>query len=289
MARYPQGQPVRLSTTVKDNTVNPAVPVDAGTLSLTVKKPDATTQTYSSPTHDGAVGSGLYHQDIPATDLTQLGHYQYVWTAAGTGAGVSSPAGFDVIDPFETLVLPLQDAKEALNIPQANTSDDAELQRKLASIESSLERFTGGPILNRAVTERVDATSSPWELRLMKRPLVSVTTVTDISTGLPLDITDTEVDTNAGFLRRKSGAAFGGVSQIYTVVYVAGWGTAVPAAIADAAAVIMQHLWETQRGGATIIPSQGGNEMTTLPGFGYMIPNLAAEQLAPFARVGAVA
>ena len=272
-----------------DNTVTPAVPVDAGSLSLTVKKPDATMQTYSSPTHEGAAGSGLYHQDVPAADLTQLGHYQYVWTATGAGAGVSAPAGFEVIDPFEVLVLSLQDAKVALNIPQTDTTDDAELQRKLASIESSLERFTGGPILNRAITERVDATSSPWELRLMKRPLVSVTTATDISTGMVLDITDTELDTNAGFLRRKSGVPFGGVSRIYTVVYVAGWGTAVPAAIADAAAVIIKHLWETQRGGATIIPSQGGNEMATLPGFGYMIPNLAAEQLAPFARVGAVA
>lgn len=286
MARYPQGQPVRLKTTVLDSTVVPAVPIDAGALTLTVRKPDLTQQTYNTPAHDGL---GLYHQDVPAADLTQLGHYQYVWTATGAGAGVSSPAGFEVIDPFEVLVLSLQDAKDALNIPQANTTDDAELQRKLASIGSSLERFTGGPILNRSVTERVDATSSPWELRLMKRPLVAVTSVTDVATGAVIDISDTEVDTNAGFLRRKSGIAFGGVSQIYTVVYTAGWGTAVPPAIADAATVIMQHLWENQRGGATIVPSQGGNEMTTLPGFGYMIPNLAAEQMAPYARVGAVA
>jgi len=288
VSRYPQGQPVRLTTTVKDNTVVPAVPIDAGALSLTVKKPDATTQTYNSPTHDGAAGSGLYHQDVPAADLTQLGHYQYVWTATGTGAGVSPPSGFEVHDPFEVTVLSLQDGKDALNKSQLTVTDDAELLRKIATIEASLERYTGGPILNRAVTERVDTNGSPWELRLMKRPLVSVTSVTDIYTGAVIEISDVELDTNAGFARRKSGVAFGGVSQLYTVVYVAGWGTAVPASITEAANVILQHLWEPQRGQSSN-PRYGADETVTLPGFGYAIPNLAADLLAPYARVGAVA
>src|SRR5262249_21901042 len=62
MARYPLGQPVRLSTTVKDLTgalTNPT------TLTLTVKRPDASTQAYSSPTNDG---TGLYHQDLQTSD-----------------------------------------------------------------------------------------------------------------------------------------------------------------------------------------------------------------------------
>ena len=71
-------------------------------------------------------GTGLYHQDIPVTDLTTLGHYQYVWTATGTGAGVSF-GDFDVFDPFEVALLPLQDAKDALNIPQATTTYDNEI------------------------------------------------------------------------------------------------------------------------------------------------------------------
>ena len=45
----------------------------------------ATTGTYASPANDS---TGTYHQDVPATDLAATGHYQYTWTATGTGAGV---------------------------------------------------------------------------------------------------------------------------------------------------------------------------------------------------------
>src|SRR6185437_5736022 len=106
VARYPSGQPIRLSTTVRDVT---GALIDAGALTLLVKLAAAdgtwtTTGTYASPTHDG---TGLYHQDIPVADLQGLGHYQYTWTATGTGAGVSR-GEFDIYDPFETAVLPLQ-------------------------------------------------------------------------------------------------------------------------------------------------------------------------------------
>lgn len=83
MARYALGAPIRLSTTVRDIT---GTLVNAGALTLTVKKPDLTSQTYASPANDS---TGLYHQDIPAADLTQLGPYEYKWVATGTGAGVS--------------------------------------------------------------------------------------------------------------------------------------------------------------------------------------------------------
>ena len=105
MSRYPLGQPCRVSTTVKDVT---GTLVDAGALTLLVKTAAAdgtwtTTGTYASPAHDG---TGLYHQDIPVTDLATAGHYQYTWTCTGTGAGVSF-GEFDVFDPFETSILPL--------------------------------------------------------------------------------------------------------------------------------------------------------------------------------------
>src|SRR5215831_13090393 len=123
MARYPLNQPIRLSTTVKDVT---GTLVNPGALTLLVKIANAdgtttTTGTYSSPTQDS---TGTYHQDIPVTDLASIGHYQYTWTATGSGAGVSF-GDFDVFDPFEQALLPLQDAKDMLNIPQSTTSVDA--------------------------------------------------------------------------------------------------------------------------------------------------------------------
>ena len=118
MSRFPLGAPIRQSTTVRQLNVDGTTTlVNATTLTLTVQKPDATQQVYSTPSNDDI---GKYHQDIPASDLTQAGHYQLIWTATGTGAGVQ-PSDFDVYDPFEPAVLPRQDAKDMLNIPQAST------------------------------------------------------------------------------------------------------------------------------------------------------------------------
>lgn len=280
MARYPQGAPVRVSTTVRDTT---GALVNAGTLTLTVKLAQAdgtllTAGTYASPVNDA---TGLYHVDIPATDLTALGHYSYVWTSAGTGAGVSPPADFDVYDPFETSVLPLQDAKDQLNIPQATTSSDAEIQSYIATIGSCLEKATGGPLVNRVVTERSEMMSNQTVIAVRRRPLVSVTSITAAG-GAAIDITaGLDLDVNAGLIRRRLGLPFFGpffswLPQV-SVVYVAGWGTSVPAAFNSFARIVVSHLWTSQRGPAAM--PMGGGEMTTIPGFGFAIPNMAAELL----------
>jgi hypothetical protein len=270
-----------VSTTVKDVT---GALVDAGALTLLVKLSAAdgtwtTTGTYATPTHDS---TGTYHQDIPVTDLAGLGHYQYTWTATGTGAGVSR-GEFDIYDPFETAVLPLQDAKDMLNIPQAVTTSDAEIQSFIDTIESSLRGYTGGPIVNRTITaERTEMLSYQTVIAVRQRPLVSVTSVTSANGGA-IDISGgLDLDQNAGLIRRKLGLPFYGpffqwLPQV-TVTYVAGWGVTVPPAFNTAARIILSHLWETQHGPATR-PSMGGMDMVQPQGFGFAIPSRAAELL----------
>src|SRR6266700_2317066 len=124
MARYPQGAPITLSTTVKN----------------------------------------------PTGDINLLGHYPYKWVATGTGAGVSY-SNFEVFDPLEVSVLSLQDAKDHLNIPQATTTYDSELQSKNATIQAGLEKLTGGPIITRSVTERVPCPYGHNEIAVRQRPL----------------------------------------------------------------------------------------------------------------------
>jgi len=285
VARFPLGQPVRQSTTVRQLNVDGTTTlVNATTLTLVVKLAQAdgtwaTTGTYASPTNDG---TGLYHQDIPAADLTGLGHYQYTWTATGTGAGVSF-GDFDVFDPYETAVLPLQDAKDQLNIPQTVTTSDSELLSYIATIESSLRGMTGGPMVNRTITgERTEMMSYQTVIPVRQRPLVSVTSITSAS-GSAIDISSgLKLDANAGLIRRPLGLPFYGpffqwLPEVY-VTYVAGWGTSVPAAFNSAARIILQNLWDTQHG-PSVRPSMGGTEMTTVPGFAFAIPNRAAELL----------
>lgn len=286
MARYPLGAPVRQSTTVRQLNVDGTTTlVNATTLTLVVKIANAdgtstTTGTYASPANDG---TGLYHQDIPATDLTTAGHYQYTWTATGTGAGVSF-GDFDVFDPFEPALLPLADAKDQLNIAQTITTYDSELQSYIATIETSLEAYTGGPLVNRTISnERAEMMNWQTVICVRQRPLVSVTSITSASGGA-IDISaGLDLDTNAGTIRRKLGLPFYGpffqwLPQV-TVTYVAGWGTQMPAAFNLAARMILQHLWRSQHGPAER-PSMGGEETVVLPGWGYAIPNQAAELLA---------
>ncbi len=283
MSRFPLGQPVRQSTTVSQLNVNGTTTlVNPGTLTLLVKLANAdgtttTTGTYSSPANDG---TGLYHQDIPVTDLAAIGHYQYTWTSTGTGAGVSF-GEFDIFDPFEPSVLPLQDAKDALLIPAGVTTSDSDIAAYIATIETCFERYTGGPIINRACTERSEMMSNQTVIPVRQRPLVSVTSIIsasggtiDISAGLDLDV-------NAGLIRRYLGLPFYGPFFVWlpqvNVQFVAGWGVAVPAAFNIAARIILVHLWATRRG-ATALPMDAG-EMTTPPGFSFAIPLAAAELL----------
>jgi hypothetical protein len=282
VSRYPLNQPIRVSTTIKDVT---GTLVNAGALTLLVKLAavdgtQTTTGTYASPTNDSV---GLYHQDIPVTDLAATGHYQYTWTATGTGAGVSW-GDFDVFDAgLETAILPLQDAKDMLNIPQTTTTSDTEILSFIATIESSMRAMTGGPLVNKTITERAVLDGSYTVLQVQQRPLVSVTSIVSVASGLPIDITaGLDIDPNAGTIRRKLGFPFYGPYFAWlpamTITYVAGWGTSVPAAFNTAARVILQHLWETQHGPA-VRPSMGGMDMVQPAGFSFAIPNRAAELL----------
>lgn len=281
MARYPLNQPIRVSTTVKDvngNLVNPS----ALTLTVQVRNADGsttTTGTYSSPVNDS---TGMYHQDIPVTDLASIDHYQYQWLATGTGAGVSY-GDFDVFDPFEPRVLSLEDAKNLLNIPQATTTHDTELDSWIATIETSLERMTGGPLINRQLSERVEVTAGYTCLTVRQRPLVSLVSVVSVASNQALSTADmTDLDPNAGTIRRALGLPLFGPYYmwlpIFTVTYVAGWGTTVPAAFQSAARIILRHLWDIERG-ATPAPMMGGDETVAVAGFSYAIPQRAYELL----------
>jgi hypothetical protein len=249
--------------------------VNAGTLTLTIRKPDGTQQSYSSPANDS---TGTYHQDVPVSDLGQVGHYQYKWTSTGTGAG-ESVGDFDVFDPFEVRVISLQDAKVMLNIPAASTGSDAEILEWIASIEAGLERFTGGPVISRAVTERCEALNGLRQFCVRQRPLVSVTSIV-AETGGALDLSDVKVDANAGTIQRAMGWPFLGpfAGPWFTVTYTAGWGTSVPAAFASFARIVIDHLWDTQRGPSQR-PSMGGDDVVTPAWLGFAIPNRALELL----------
>jgi len=279
--RYPLGAPVRVSWTTRDPG-GTLINATANSLVVKLANADGTTTvtgTYTTPVNDSA---GAYHQDVPAADLATAGHYQWVNTSTGPGAGAAW-GDFDVFDPAETRVLSLPDAKTLLKIPAATTTYDTEIDSWIATIESSLERMTGGPLINRQVTERVEVTSGYTCLAVRQRPLVSLVSVVSVSSNQPLSVADmTDLDPVAGTIRRALGLPFLGPFfmwlPIFIVTYVAGWGTTVPAAFQSAARIILKHLWDVERG-VTPAPMMGGDEMVTVPGFSFAVPPRAYELL----------
>jgi hypothetical protein len=277
---------MRVTTEIRDLSGVLADPDD--TVTLYLHRPDATVGTYASPSHTAV---GKFYQDLVSVDLSQLGHYSYAWvttSVSGVAAGVSPSGDFDVFDPLETSVLPLQDAKDALNIAQSNTAYDIEIAVMVASIESTLERITGGPLVTTSISERVKVGHGYRSLVLRQRPVVAVTSITDIASGTALLSTDLDVDTNAGIIRRKLELPFWSRGPYYTVVYTAGWGASLPAAFNLAARILLAHLWETQQGpGQRPVMGAGGFDAATQSyhnvGLGFAIPNRVVEIMAPYA------
>lgn len=280
--RYPSGQSVRLSTTIRDVDLEL---VDAGGLSLTLQAPDGTQTDHDTPTHDG---TGEYHLDLDAGDLDQLGEWRYAWTATGAGAGVSIGA-FDVFDPFETPapVISYNDALAYLHLTDPGGDRAAELHAFIGAATSVVERYLAGPAVTRTVTEMVVPVDAHRALPLTYRPFVELTGIT--ADGTAVDVTDVYV-TPGRVLRRRLGLPFlpclPGIPWIVT--YRAGLGADAPEAVQQAAKVLIGHWWATQRGSAGRSPSAndeyGSTTLgTVVPGLHYAVPNRALELLAPWA------
>lgn len=172
-------------------------------------------------------------------------------------------------------LLTLVDAKLQLNIDAADTSLDTELQAYVDAAVSVVERHVGEAVDVRAFTEqRVGGVR--WSLVLSWPPVVSLTSVTSLDGTRTWDVTDLHVG-SAGVARVLSGDPFDGDLE---VVYQAGYSTP-PANYNLAGRIIVQHLWQTQRGGTG--PRVGGLDDSFQNavggGRGYAIPNAAVELL----------
>src|SRR5215468_9100198 len=273
MARYPSGATVTVSTTITDRT---GAAADASPITLTVHKPDGTSTAGSpyTPAHDG---TGQYHVDLPTADTATVGAYPYTWTATVSSVVGVSTGNFDVFDPFEPATIALQDAKDMLNIPQSVTTNDAEISRMIATVKAIIEKAIGGPVITRQFTnERVKCGTGYRTLTVRYRPLVSVVSIADVANGVAISLTDIDVDYNAGVIRRKLQLPFPSWGPYYLITYTAGLGVAVPPGIEEACAIILKHLWDTQRANAPV-PFGGTEDLRTLPGWDYGIPPRAAD------------
>jgi hypothetical protein len=240
---------------------------NAGSVSITITLPDATTVTSSgvAPT-----STGVYSYDYPTT---QAGRHVVRWLATGANAAAFTDI-FDVWPADAGQIVSLADAKGQVNIPLASTTHDDELMGFVRSATAVCEQYVGA-IARTAFTESFDGGVS--RVALSHAPVLSVTSVTE--SGNALVASDYTLSPLSGVLTRTSNFVefpFYMGSRNVTVSYLAGR-TATPPNVRQAALIIVQHMWETQRpaGGGPFGQDSGDYD----PRYSYSVPRRALELL----------
>lgn len=274
---YDIGSPWAGATTVKDST---GALANATAVVLTITLPDLTTVTpaVSNPT------TGNYTATYPTT---QAGRHLVNWVATGTNASTYSDV-FDVRSAAINSIVSLADVKDYLNIPQADTTQDAELRGFIGSATHVIEHEVGA-CAQRTVTDLYTGSWAQPEIVLLTQPVISVTTVTENSLTLAQGI-DYVLLNPGGTLARTIGGGgtlyergyWYGVNDI-SVTYIAGR-RIIPSNIIEAAMEWARIRFRPQRGGDVDLFDNDGNPTGSQP-FGLTMPPSVRDLLIPHADV----
>lgn len=280
-----QGAAVPLTWTSTDTQGSPF----EGTTSVTLKvtAPDGTT---SLPTVTHA-GGGVYWVSFTST---QAGHHLVAWTATAPGLADAFCDSFEVQPAQDGTIVSLAEAKEILQMT-GTTDYDAVLQGYNAAATNVVE-YMCGPVVRQTVTETIPSRGTV--VCLSKPPVIGLQAWTQVpaelaATGItvasppspmlrtrlygiewPLD--ELYCDPRRGIVTHTSGLPFFYCAYVWQ--YQAGR-VVIPAALYEAAKVILEHLYQVKRGGVGAQDVAAGESVTTLPGFGFAIPNRALELL----------
>ncbi len=174
-------------------------------------------------------------------------------------------------------IISVAEAKKQLNIPEWDTSQDAELADFITSVTDVIEHIVG-PVVPRQVVEVHDGGRPAVALR--RPPVLSVTSVAE--SGTTVDTAGYTCALAAGVLYRSSGR-WAGTHGTVTVTYQAGRAT-TPASIKQAAKELVAFNFRPQQGG-NFSPFDSGGD--SAPGgdmvLGFFVPNRVMQMLSPHA------
>lgn len=257
---YDLADVVPLTVTIRDAA---GAPADGGSVVLTIGLPDGTTATPAVVHPD----TGVYQVDYSPT---MAGRHMAQWVCTGLNASGYTDM-FDVRPAFPAYIVSLADMKNQLNM--TSTNDDEELRGYIEAATAVVEDELGRAVVRRTFTEEHSACG---EILLNWTPVASLVSAATVDGSQTWNVDDLHVS-KSGIVTAKPGAA-ALVGDIETV-HIAG-DMIVPANWSLAGKIIVQHLWDTQRG------SKGGAHPAGLdtPGagftrFGFSIPNRAKELL----------
>lgn len=256
------GQPVPVQVVVYDDT---GVPADATTVVLTVTLPDGTTVTPSVSHPD----TGVYQVDyVP----TVHGLHTVQWTMTGINQS-APPVDVFYVDPVAVVPLvSLAEARQQCRI--GSTADDPILQRFMRVASDTCERRTQ---IWRRTTFSTTRDGGGGFVRL-RAPVIEVISV--LEDGTSVSATGYVLDSVEGRLYRGTSSCpmrWNDGRRNIIVEYVAGAADGViPEPIRQGVLLLVEHLWNTQRGGANL-PRNAGAPDWALP-VGFTLPNAVLEE-----------
>lgn len=173
-------------------------------------------------------------------------------------------------------IVTLSMAKAQLNIDATATSDDSELQTYVDAATAAVETQLGQVVDQQTVVEQLDFPGSATSFLLRSVPVLSLTSLATLDGSQVWAVSPSTmyVDSASGLVTVLSGPP---VKGSVLATYQAGY-TAVPANFRLAALIIVQHLWETQRGTMGTVMG-GGDDSGYVAGRGFAIPRRAIELL----------
>lgn len=257
---YDLGAVARLTVSVTDAA---GAPADSGNMALTITLPDDTTvivdPVASSPT-------GSYAYDYTTA---QPGRHTVRWV--GTGANPAAYVDvFDVREQVPVAIVSLADAKKQLNA--TGTGDDDEIRGMVTGASLAVERELGTIVARRTFTER--RTASGGRLLVSNVPVLALVSAASSDGSTTWAVDDLDVDEATGLVAAVSGPVLAGDVEM---TYTAGL-RIVPEDYQLATSIIVQHLWETQRGRYGAVPG-GSQEPEYMTGRGFALPRRALELL----------
>ncbi|MET9086162.1 phage head-tail connector protein [Streptomyces sp. NPDC004237] len=172
-------------------------------------------------------------------------------------------------------IVTLADTKAHLNIPADNTDDDVELQGFIDAATEPVEEQLGTVVVPRLITNQHDFGTGTTAFLLRQVPVISLTSIISLDGSQSWTVTSPamHVDGPSGSVTVLSGPPLTGMAL---VTHQAGL-TVIGANVRLAAKIIIQHLWETQRGVMGV--RLGGDGETYVSGRGFAIPRRAIELL----------
>jgi len=175
----------------------------------------------------------------------------------------------------------LADAKAQLGMNVTDHTYDDLLRDYLAGITGALEDYKHEIIVRRTITDRLNLCGRGYgarQFRLWSAPVISLTSVASWDGAITWDVTQMVVSPS-GVVRVMGGPP---VTGLVDAAYIAGL-QQIPGRYKRGGLVMLEHVWESQRGQLTARSGVMGPEehVRDYPGEFFTVPNKAREWLGP--------